>query len=56
MAYVLDLTLDVTLPASPANKYHIYSFVQNAQNLQSVCDLASCPVWRYSGYWWNVQQ
>ena len=57
-AYVADLILDVTLPATQANKYHIYSFVENGDSNFDGCGfyvIGRCPVWRYSGYWWNVQ-
>ena len=52
--YVLDLVLDVTLPATP-NKYHIYSYTQSRDYNWDGCNPNSfCPSWKYSGYWWNT--
>jgi hypothetical protein len=57
IAYVVDLNLDVSLPNSPINKYHIYSFVEDRDLNFDACGTltSSCPTWKYSGYWWNVQ-
>ena len=55
-AYVLDVTLDVTLPAMQSH-YHIYSFVENNQGNFNPCPAnpTSCPTWTYSGYWRNYR-
>ena len=66
--YVYDLTLDVTLPASPSNKYHLYGYAENASYDFDACGLKNlpgdpnydpnkpaCPTWKYWGYWWNGQ-
>jgi hypothetical protein len=57
VGYVLDLTLDVSLPAVPA-KYHIYSYTESLNYLFDACGVqsANCPTWKYSGYWSNVLQ
>ena len=53
--YVLDLILDVTLPVSPHNKYHIYSYTESRDYNWDGCDPNTfCPSWKYSGYWWNT--
>ncbi|MEK7408931.1 MAG: hypothetical protein AAB225_28035 [Acidobacteriota bacterium] len=51
--YVVDLTLDIDFPASPASKYHIYTYTQSGNGL-SEGDFGG--VWKYWGYWWNVEQ
>jgi len=57
VTYVYDLTLDITLPTSQANKYHVYGYAENSSYLFGSCDAqdSTCPAWNYWGYWWNVQ-
>jgi hypothetical protein len=55
--YVVDVTLDVQLPTSPARKYHLYLYTQNAGGAFNIPDIvATRLIWTYYGYWWNVEQ
>jgi hypothetical protein len=50
--YVVDLFVDVSLPASATNKFHVYSYTQNGSGWFD----SGTQTWKYSGYWWNVLQ
>jgi hypothetical protein len=55
MEYVAEVKLDVEFPASPTSKYHIYTYNQNCADPSQFSIGDNNSLWKYWGYWWNVE-